>query len=531
MPSNYKPLSFTTTVRNPARFKYFLKVLEKFNGRKLTNDLAKEIEVNLVKEKIYYPLNSYRQFSHLREKYKSTDPLSIQEAWELVNAQNQAGHPERGFEPGWASRFDTHYMMPKKLGLVYYSPPNILEQEIKITELGNKLLNEAKLENIPDPQNVNDVSEIEQSIFAHCFTKYQRKNPFTAELNHNNPLSLLIRVIKLLNEDPNTLTDAGLSVKEIPIFCIWRNNDEVSLFETIKNFRESHGLNPSDEIVLDKVWEINEGRYNSFQNTTTMNQLPDEFIRKMRITGLFTLRGAGRFLDINKNRSEICEYIIKNYSKIQDYELHNSEDVDKYFNYTSKIDDKFLSTQNFIHQNTDDSQINFWANEFGWEIIKSELKILKNRGDSRNPILRIIPGPTRLEFLTTLAIKLKCNSYIVKPNYIVDDQGLPTSHAPGNGADIECFKDDKITLTEVTLHTSGHQQSINEVPKIHRHVLSKREEFPQKEVNAVYISPIMHQDGILVSRLMSEDRYENVSIYPSNIEQFIEKIETDSVLN
>ena len=51
MPSNYKPLSFTTTVRNPARFKYFLKVLEKFNGRKLTNDLAKEIEVNLVKEK------------------------------------------------------------------------------------------------------------------------------------------------------------------------------------------------------------------------------------------------------------------------------------------------------------------------------------------------------------------------------------------------------------------------------------------------------------------------------------------------
>ena len=95
-----------------------------------------------------------------------------------------------------------------------------------------------------------------------------------------------------------------------------------------------------------------------------MNQLPDEFIRKMRITGLFTLRGAGRFLDINKNRSEICEYIIKNYSKIQDYELHNSEDVDKYFNYTSKIDDKFLSSQNLIHQNTDDSQINFWANEY-----------------------------------------------------------------------------------------------------------------------------------------------------------------------
>ena len=32
MPANFKPLSFTTTIRNPERFKFFLKIIEKFDG-------------------------------------------------------------------------------------------------------------------------------------------------------------------------------------------------------------------------------------------------------------------------------------------------------------------------------------------------------------------------------------------------------------------------------------------------------------------------------------------------------------------
>ena len=57
MPLNYKPLTFTTTLRNPERAKYFLKVIEKFEGKKLTNDLAIEIVVNCIKEKIYSVLD------------------------------------------------------------------------------------------------------------------------------------------------------------------------------------------------------------------------------------------------------------------------------------------------------------------------------------------------------------------------------------------------------------------------------------------------------------------------------------------
>ena len=84
----------------------------------------------------------------------------------------------------------------------------------------------------------------------------------------------------------------------------------------------------------------------------------------MRITGLFTLRGAGRYLDLNKNRSHICNYIIENYTEIQDYELHNEKDLKKYFELTSKVDETFISEENFIRQNTDELQISFWAEQF-----------------------------------------------------------------------------------------------------------------------------------------------------------------------
>ena len=68
MPLNYKPLTFTTTLRNPERAKYFLKVIEKFEGKKLTNELAIEIVVNCIKEKIYRADKSYNEIPRLKKK-------------------------------------------------------------------------------------------------------------------------------------------------------------------------------------------------------------------------------------------------------------------------------------------------------------------------------------------------------------------------------------------------------------------------------------------------------------------------------
>ena len=48
----YKPLLFTTTMRNPDRIKYFLNILLKYNGQILTDELATHIMGDCIKVKI-----------------------------------------------------------------------------------------------------------------------------------------------------------------------------------------------------------------------------------------------------------------------------------------------------------------------------------------------------------------------------------------------------------------------------------------------------------------------------------------------
>ena len=52
---DYKPLLFTTTVRNPERFKQYLYVLNKFVGRSLNDKLATEICAEAMRFGIYRP--------------------------------------------------------------------------------------------------------------------------------------------------------------------------------------------------------------------------------------------------------------------------------------------------------------------------------------------------------------------------------------------------------------------------------------------------------------------------------------------
>jgi len=46
------------------------------------------------------------------------------------------------------------------------------------------------------------------------------------------------------------------------------------------------------------------GDFKKFEAKSIMVEYPDEFIRKMRLTGLISLRGGGRFIDINQNEIE-----------------------------------------------------------------------------------------------------------------------------------------------------------------------------------------------------------------------------------
>lgn len=63
-----------------------------------------------------------------------------------------------------------------------------------------------------------------------------------------------------------------------------------------------------------------EGEFKKFDPKSIMVDYPDEFIRKMRLTGLISLRGGGRFIDINKNEQKKVDYAINNYSQYKKYD-------------------------------------------------------------------------------------------------------------------------------------------------------------------------------------------------------------------
>lgn len=76
-----------------------------------------------------------------------------------------------------------------------------------------------------------------------------------------------------------------------------------------------------------------------------------------------------------------------------------------------------------------------WAEEYSKDDIVNELNIVCSHGESKNPVLKIIDKPTRLEFLTSIALTQHFPGLRVQPHYHVDDEGLPTFTASGGTAD------------------------------------------------------------------------------------------------
>ncbi|WP_147613450.1 AlwI family type II restriction endonuclease [Treponema pectinovorum] len=489
--AEYKPLLYTTTVRNPERIKYNLFVLKKFENKILTNDLATAIVGELIRYGLYRPMkvsvdikNIWNQTSSGEFALKLLDNKTVSK----IIDENPQRHKEAHFDWGYPSRFATIFDLAKEFGFVYFK----IGQKIEFSELGNILVDIVDV-------HVGENNEIsldlknpgrEQLIFLQSLARSQRANPFVKVLNDNIPLLLLLQTIRLINSDFSCGNNCGISRKEIPLLLFWKNNNAAGLYSRIKQLRKDYGYNPSDEIVIDIcIKEIMQGQYKKFDPRSIMNDYVDEFIRKMRMTGLISIRGAGRFIDINHNEDNKVEYILNNYS---DYERFNDEH--KYFVYMSKIDERLIAqkTEVVTDAKTNDL-LSEWLKTYDWNKIKDELHILATRKISKDDVLKFLAAPVRLEFLTALAIKSKLPAVIVKPNYPYDDTGLPTSNAGGNKGDIECFEDENGILIEVTM-AEGRNQTIMEVWPIERHLATFIEE-NKIASQCIFIAPTIYSDS------------------------------------
>lgn len=489
--AEYKPLLYTTTVRNPERIKYNLFVLKKFDGQVLTNELAEKIVGELIKHGLYRPMKVSDEVKSIWKQTPGGEfavSLLDDKTVEKIISENPQKHKEAGFDWGYPSRFATIFDLAKEFGFMYFK----VGKKIEFSELGNILAdivdvqiggnNEIAL-NLKNPER-------EQSVFLQSLARSQRANPFVKVLNDNIPLILLLQTIRLINADSDCGNNCGISRKEIPLLLFWKDNNASALYLRIKKLRSDFGYNPSDETIINIcINEIMQGKYKKFEEKSIMGDYVDEFIRKMRMSGLISLRGAGRFVDINHNEDKKVEYILENYA---DYERFTDEH--NYFVYMSKIDGNLIAQKaEVISEKQTDNLLSEWLKTYEWSKIKDELHILASRKSSKDDVLKFLAAPVRLEFLTALAIKSKLPGVIVKPNYSCDDTGLPTSTAGGNKGDIECFENENGILVEVTM-AEGRTQTMMEIWPIERHLQDfiKENNF---DAQCVFVAPSIYPDS------------------------------------
>lgn len=506
--AEYKPLSFSTTMRNPSRIADFLTCILPYEGQILTNDIIHSVAETLIKKKLYQPVYINRT-PRLKAVLNDEREFTAQEVSEIMRNSPQ-NHKEAGFDKGWPSRFDTWYKLSMEFGFIYYQ----IDRPIVISTTGHMLI---------DALNENPINDEKiKNVFLNSLMKYQTNNPFRKNANDNSPLILLLQVIKLLKDDPEE-NDAGIFRNELSLIICWPNRDAHTLYLKIKELRNRYRFTYGDEIIyeicLDLLGATDEQR-NRFKINQITGEAVDEFIRKMRITGVVSLRGNGRFIDFNSFESEKINYILENYGEYETYTTKES-----FFEYIGAIDTNVVSlTQPVDEAAITDVRIttlNRWAEEYSKEDIINELNVVCGNGESRNAVLRIIDKPTRLEFLTSIALKQHFNGLNVQPNYHVDDEGLPTFTASGGVADIECYDTNCNSLVEVTL-MCARNQATNEMPAITRHLQEAVEQNPQSTIFSMLVAPSIHADSKYMAAF-SKHQY-GVDILTFTISEFIEQI-------
>ena len=475
--AEFKPLLFTTTLRNPERLQSFLTVLKAFEGQKLSNNLCTEIEGELIRNGHYRPM---RVSPDVKDKWQSGALLTDQEVHKALK-ENPQKHKERGFEEGWPSRFDTHYKMAKFFGCAYYD----INEPIEFSDIGNFC--------------VSDQSGAWQEVvLLNGLSKYHRNNPFKRVLNSNRPLALLLEVLALLRNQFGD-DNAGLAKHELAILGNWKDDNAGALLAAILRIREKHGFSVSSEVLFDECKKIG-GWTKSMKVATITNELPDDLLRKLRLTGLFVLRGGGRFLSLSKNASAKADRVLDHHRTLRSFSSERD-----YFDFVADYDDLLvdLATRDISQRDETRYNLDKWIAELGIETIRENLKLLGTKKPSKHELLLLLNEPLRLEFLSALLVAGSCPEVIVQPNYRCDDDGLPLSTAPGGMADIYITKDRKLINLEVTM-MRGRQQVHLEMLPIERHLNEVRSDFTKS--SAIFVAPEIHADAKRYSEWIMEDK-------------------------
>ena len=511
-----KPWSISTTVRNPERLRGFLKVLKQLEGENFTKENQIKYQILLIKERLYKPNNIPQKY----QKYYDDPTLEIPfyVAKDIFEYQNYEDPPMRG-------RQSVNPL--NKLGFAIaregYGP-------IKITELGNLFL-----------KGDYDIG----FIFFKSLLKLQFPNPWSKDFSERHgfniaPFIATLRLIKELNEKSGV---KGLSRDEFCLFIPTLINAE-HIHEQIKNilaYRKIRGKGNKRRFIVKFAEEFYETSDIPEKKIKNLFDYGDNTMRYLRLTRYFRVETdpLGYHWRIELESSRMAE--IEQLLSIYDGTAFKFKDVSEYLDYISDINKPILpwkkldnlknialNLHNLIIETLEKEKITFLKEGINLlkvdindldraslekyisdlrelnrklrlsikkrqllgniDKIKKTIEILENQ-----KLLRKIK-PEAFEKILTEALKIINDELLIKPNYPMDDEGEPLTHAPGNKPDIECYYETFKAICEVTLNTSNLQW-VQEGQPVMRHLrdFEKLNSFDDN-IYCIFVAPKIHRD-------------------------------------
>lgn len=511
-----KPWSISTTVRNPERLRDFLKVLKQLEGENFSKENQVKYQILLIKERLYKPNNIPLKY----QKYYDDPTLEIPffVAKDIFEYQNYEDPPMRG-------RQSVNPL--NKLGFAIaregYGP-------IKITELGNLFL-----------KGDYDIG----FIFFKSLLKLQFPNPWSKDFSEKHgfnivPFIATLKLIKNLNERSEV---KGLSKDEFCLFIPTLINAKYidNQIERILEYRKISNKKEKQKFIVKFAEEFYEMSNVPDKKINNLFDYGDNTMRYFRLTRYFKIETdpLGYYWRIDLEPSRISE--IEQLLSIYDGTAFKFRDVSDYLNYISDINKPTLPWEKL--ENLKKIAINIHKlivktlKEEKVTLSKEEIKILKTDintfdkislekhiSDLRelnrklklyikkrqllgniNKIKEIIEiledkkalrkiEPEIFEKILTEALKIINDEILIKPNYPMDDEGEPLTHAPGNKPDIECYYKTFKAICEVTLNTSNLQW-VQEGQPVMRHLreFEKINGFDDR-IYCIFVAPKIHKD-------------------------------------
>lgn len=516
----YKPVSFSTTIRNPGRYTYFLRVLKESVGKVLNENEKLKIEKELVKKLIYRPLGMP---SWYKKKVREEISLSNEEAEKIMNFKERV--------VSWSQRFNKNYETLEFLGFI-----QIKNDKLLLTKNGKKILKDS----VEIKESISNIYSdyLNSNIMTNILLKVQTNSPLRKQ--SKNKVNFLPFLINLIHKINSLSEQKGINKTEFMYASVAVCNNYQKTAEEIIKIRKEKGLKTINIEDFDNIYPLN--LYEKNKNFwKTLKDYFDANIRMYKTTGLFKIKGDSFYfrIDLNFSEQEKINKILankdllenKNFNTKNEYieylnskdffEIENSENIQNYQVFLEKI----VQKNAFVLQESNKKiqHINDFIKERKIKLedcLKDLNTLIKNSKPSYKIIeLKFLQKPLVLEFLVSLILFLTYkSSYQIIPNLSFDDYNLPNHFASGNKGDILCLSEDKNFLIEVTLIKSLKQQINSETTTVTRHLFEINKKY-SKKFQCVFLAPIIHHDTL--QWFHYNNKKENLFL-PLQISEFID---------